>query len=250
MTANLHAPNTRESVVLPDGNRIDFDIHRSSRRRSVGLRVCADGLVITAPHRMPTKLIAALVARKARWIAKRLAQFEETRHLSTVPAVRPDAFELAGLNESWQVDYRATDKKSVSARVGKPGHIVLSGAVDDVDACHAALRRWLIRHAKHHLAPWLSRVAQETRLTFCDVAIKNQRSRWGSCTKQGRISLNCKLLFFPPELVRYVLVHELCHTIEHNHSGRFWALVKKFEPDSDASRARVRDAWKWVPSWA
>jgi hypothetical protein len=64
------------------------------------------------------------------------------------------------------------------------------------------------------------------------------------------ISLNCKLLFLAPELVRHVLVHELCHTVELNHSPRFWALVQRFEPDARTLRRRMRDAWRDVPVWA
>jgi predicted metal-dependent hydrolase len=78
----------------------------------------------------------------------------------------------------------------------------------------------------------------------------NQRTRWGSCTAHGRVSLNCKLLFLPRELVRYVIAHELCHTLESNHSSRFWAHLRQFEPRSDALHGKMRDAWKLVPTWA
>ena len=82
------------------------------------------------------------------------------------------------------------------------------------------------------------------------MGIKNQRTRWGSCTRQGRVSLNCKLLFLNREQVRYVMGHELCHTLELNHSVRFWALLRQFEPRADALHGSMRDAWTLVPAWA
>ena len=83
-----------------------------------------------------------------------------------------------------------------------------------------------------------------------DISIKNQRTRWGSCARSGRISLNCKLLFLPRELVRYVMVHELCHLLEANHSRRFWAHVCQMDKVADDHHEQMRDAWKLVPSWA
>jgi predicted metal-dependent hydrolase len=62
--------------------------------------------------------------------------------------------------------------------------------------------------------------------------------------------LNCKLLFLPRELVRYVMAHELCHLIEPNHSHRFWTHVRALERRADALHGQMRDAWKLVPTWA
>ena len=138
----------------------------------------------------------------------------------------------------------------MGATTNQPGRIVVYGAVSDVEACHAALRRWLARHATKTLPPWLERVAAQCGHTLTDISIKNQRTRWGSCAASGRISLNCKLLFLPRELVRYVMVHEICHLLEPNHSSRFWAHVRQMDRDADDHHARMRDAWKLVPGWA
>jgi len=126
----------------------------------------------------------------------------------------------------------------------------VAGAVDNVGACHAALRRWLARHATKALSPWLENLAEQTGLRYTDLAIKNQRTRWGSCSSNGRISLNCKLLFLPRELVGYVLVHELCHLWAANHSERFWAHLRQCEPAADSLHGRMRGAWRFVPAWA
>ena len=111
--------------------------------------------------------------------------------------MRPQSFDLSALAESWQVEYRETRGRAVGVRTDRPGRIIVSGAVADPGACQAALRRWLARRARDVLAPWLDLVAQDTGLTYRRLTVKNQRTRWGSCSTQGHISLNCKLLFFP-----------------------------------------------------
>jgi predicted metal-dependent hydrolase len=237
---------------LPNGSTLEFEIRSSDKARSLRLKISArDGLVVTVPHGLERERVMQLVAGKAGWIAGRLADFDAVRHLmSKEPQVRPEAFDLPALAESWRVEYKETRGQTVGALIDCPGRIVVRGAVDDVGRCQAALRRWLARHAKAALPLWLSNVSQQSGLRHKDLAIKNQRTRWGSCTSRGRITLNCKLLFLPRELVRYVLIHELCHLLEANHSDRFWVHLRQFEPSADALHGRMRDAWKLVPAWA
>src|SRR5262249_44058438 len=79
---------------------------------------------------------------------------------------------------------------------------------------------------------------------------KRQRTRWASCSRRKTLSLNSKLLFLPPELVEYVLTHELCHLVEMNHSTRFWAVLAEHCPQFREFDTRLRDMWKVVPRWA
>lgn len=239
-------------LVLPDGRTIDYAIQISPKSRSLRLKLSArDGMVVVAPPTLERQKLVALVAAKADWIGERIAGFDAVRHLiATEPVARPQAFDLPALAESWRVEYKPTRSRTVGARIDQSGRIVVAGAVDDVEACHAALRRWLARHASLNLPPWLSNLAEPAGLRYADLAIKNQRTRWGSCSNTGRISLNCKLLFLPRDLVRYVIWHELCHLLESNHSERFWMHLRHFEPAADSLHGRMRDAWKFVPTWA
>ncbi len=243
---------SHDRLDLPDGRSLEFEIRPSGKARSLRLKLSArDGLVVTAPQGLDRRRLLELVAGKAEWIAGRLSEFDAVRHLmDAAPAARPQAFDLPALAQSWRIEYKATRSRTVGARIDQPGRILVAGAVDDIEACHAALRRWLARHATTALAPWLKNLAEQTGLRYADLAIKNQRTRWGSCSKSGRISLNCKLLFLPRELVRYVMLHELCHLLEANHSERFWMHLRQFESATDLLHGRMRDAWKHVPAWA
>jgi hypothetical protein len=243
---------TLDRVRLADGAYCEYQVRSSPKARSVRLRISArGGLVVTSPAGVDRPRLRALVQGKAEWIGERLSQFEAVRHLTEnrSPA-RPEAFLLPALAESWRVEYRETRSRSVRAWTDGQGRIVVAGAVAEVQECQAALRRWLARHATQRLGPWLAGVAEQARLRYRDLVIRNQRTRWGSCSGSGRISLNCKLLFLERELVNYVMRHELCHLIEQNHSERFWNYLRVLEPTSETLHEQMRHAWMAVPGWA
>jgi predicted metal-dependent hydrolase len=241
-----------ERVQLPDGRSLYFEIQRSAKTHTLRLKLSARyGLVVVAPLELDKQRILKMVDSKATWISDRLRSFAAVRHLMhDKPSARPQAFDLPALAQSWRVEYKETRSRTVGARTDQPGRLVVSGSIEDVDACHAALRRWLARHATSTLSPWLAQLAKQTGLTFADLAVKNQRTRWGSCSATGRISLNCKLLFLSRDCARYVMLHELTHLLEFNHSEKFWMHLRHFEPQTDLLHGRMRDAWKLVPIWA
>lgn len=239
-------------LTLPDGTSIEYGIRVSTRARTIRLTLnAADGLTVVTPPRIGHQRIAALVTEHAGWIARRMKHFDALRtQIAAELATRPVMFELPALAESWRVDYQATSSPAVRARTRQTGQIIMAGAVDDTAACHAALRDWLARRARATLPEWLSRLAAEANLQYTGVTVRNQRTRWGSCSAAGRISLNSTLLFLRQELVQYVLWHELCHLIELNHSRRFWEQVQRLEPNVQALRQQMRSAWEIVPAWA
>lgn len=244
--------NRAASIDLPDGRRMNYEIRSSARARSLRLKMTfRDGLTVIAPKGLSERKVIELVYGKRDWIASKLDQFEEVRHLlNDKESARPEAFDLPALAETWRVEYRQTKGKTVGACTDRQGRVLVYGAVRDNERCKAALRRWLARRAKEKLTPWLETLAADRGLRFSRIIIKNQRTRWGSCSADGVISLNAKLLFLQPQLVRYVLMHELCHTLERNHTSRFWTYLRQFEPQTDLLHGQVRDAWKQVPAWA
>jgi len=86
----------------------------------------------------------------------------------------------------------------------------------------------------------LAHFNQQYRFTLKKVFIKNSRSRWGSCSSKGNVNFNYRLLFLPPELQDYIVVHELCHLGHFNHSADFWALVAEAAPAYKTLRAELR----------
>lgn len=239
-------------IHLADGRRIPYRIRVSPRSRRVRLTLNPrDGLVMVTPPGVSRLQLARLAYEWRDWVAHQLDALgiDEFGAAGADGIELPDTILLAGLEEEWDVVHRHTSSASARVTMKDDGQLLLSGASGDVPARVAALRRWVMRRARDTLPECLEEVAEETGLDFASVTVRAQRKRWGSCSTRGDISLNYQLLFLPPPLLRHVLLHELCHTVEMNHSPRFWATVRRFEPDLDSMRVEMRQAWTHVPDW-
>lgn len=223
----------------------DYTVRRSSRAKHVRLHITpAEGLVVVVPLRFDANRVPDLLDAKRGWIDRKLATIE---HIE-VDLALPETIELKAVGETWHVNYRPTPSAGVSARE-KDNEFTLSGAIDDHGKCRAALRRWLARQAKQHLVPWLENLSDAHDLPFRKVTVRGQKTRWGSCSSKGSISINFQLLLLDPELVNCVLIHELCHTRYLNHGPKFWALVGQFEPDHRQLHQRLKREWGRMPGW-
>lgn len=226
-----------------------YHLRVSARSRNIRLRVSPQrGLEVVIPRGYDPGRVPELIRRKQRWIRSALERAEALRVDTTWRL--PGEIHLPALGRAWTVTARRTAGARTTVREGADGQLLISGAIDSEPACRAALGRWLLRRAHEHLVPGLRRVSRELGLPFKRALIRRQKTRWGSCSRQGTISLNAKLLFLSPETVHYVMIHELCHRVELNHSPRFWRLVERHCPDYRRINARRRELWKAVPHWA
>jgi predicted metal-dependent hydrolase len=227
-----------------------YTIRESARARHVNLKISMDGgLEVVIPRGFNPKHIPPILQKKQAWIRRASKRLEERRKLLEAGPVLPELVSLSAIGEIWQVEYRSTPSTRVTVTEKAGQRLVLSGAVDRVDLCQSALRKWTTRKAKQHLPPWLRKISEKEKLPFDKVTIRGQKTRWGSCSTRKTISLNYKLLFLTPALVRYVLIHELCHTKHLDHSKRFWALVGEKEPNYKQLKIDLRAAWCHLPGW-
>lgn len=227
----------------------EYQLRESARARHVRLRVTPQsGLEVVVPRGYNTAHIPGMLEQKQAWIRAAL----ERARLSEPETIwkLPDAIEFPALNQAWQVAAQEADMPWAAVRETGPGRLLIHGRITDEQSSRAALARWLTRQACTHLVPRLEELSRQLGLAFRHVYIKRQRTRWGSCSHHKAISLNAKLLFLDPMLVRYVMVHELCHLAEMNHSKRFWSLVQKHHADFRAHDRELRKGWQSVPRWA
>jgi predicted metal-dependent hydrolase len=230
----------------------DYTVRHSPKTRNIRLKVTPeDGLCVIVPRGYDETKIPAILQRKKEWIADALSRAAHTRRfLEPWPQnYLPETINLQALGETWAVSYRKNSlRRGITLSVGD-GQITLSGATIDRTAAIRKLNDWLRLRVRDSLFPLAQQLADKHRLPLRLLLVKSQRTRWASCSAQKNLALNTKLLFLPPDLVRYVMTHELCHLREMNHSRQFWLHVHSICPDYRRLDARLRDVWKIVPSW-
>ncbi len=220
-------------------------VRRSQRARSIRLKVHHSGQVeLVVPQRFDERRLPAILDEHEAWVSGTL------QRLGIVPrppqaVAPPERIVLPAIGGEWQLEYTAKDKGRLGCRECGEGLLRVSGGM----AWQAALRRWLARKGKERLVPWLEEVSTELDLPFSGVTLRGQKSRWGSCSARRHINLNYALLFLPPHCVRYLFVHELCHTVHLNHSPHYWALVASKEPNYRHLEKELRQAGRLVPAW-
>lgn len=225
-----------------------FSVRENSRARRLSIKVFPRGRVeVVVPRRTRPEVVQAFVREHRDWISQARASFA-TLH-PPEPFRLPDEVLLTAIGQRFSVRYeRASTGKSVRYRT-QANVVVLSGRTDDDRQCVAALRRWLARIARQEFAPHLAALSMATANPYRRMHVRGQRTCWGSHSSSGTISINYCLLFLDPEIVRYLMIHELCHGRHMNHSGRFWKLVAQYEPDYRRFDRALANAWDNVPVW-
>ncbi|HYW02881.1 MAG TPA: SprT family zinc-dependent metalloprotease [Gammaproteobacteria bacterium] len=226
-------------------------IRVSPRARRLSIRVSAsEGVVVVVPRGTPRSAALRFVRDKRDWLARAVGRLE-ARHgplAELVDPALPEAVRLPAVDRSIPVSYASGTGRARCLRRGDAWHLV--GPPGDRAALRRALQRRLAGEARVQLEPWLLRLSDRTGLRYGRLSIRGQRTLWGSCSRAHNISLNWKLLFLPAELVEYVLLHELVHTVHRDHSPRFWDALGRLCPEAGARHRELRRAPGLVPAWA
>jgi len=227
-------------------------VRESSRAKHVNLRVLASGeLQVVVPVGFDRHLIPDILRQKRHWIDKTTQRVQQAAAQRGAAKVPPTTINLVAVASTWQVDYALSDRPGyASFSEPEPGRLLIQADVVHSDLWQRALQKWLTLQGKHYLIPWLKQVSVQVGLPFQRASVRGQKTLWGSCSQKKAISLNYKLLFLPRHLVRYVFVHELCHTRYMNHSPSFWALVSEKMPDYEQCESELRSSMQHVPPWA
>ena len=219
-----------------------FAVRISPRARRLTARVHVGGRVeIVVPVGVNARAVRDFVRRFMPWIDRKVADMQ---CVAPPGEPVPDDIEFAATGERFAVEWRRGSKR----RLVEDAERIEVHAADDCGA-RGLLRSWLKRAAYERLAPRLLQLANELNCPVSRVSIRCQRTRWGSCSTRGTVSLNCSLLFLRMDVVRYLFVHELAHTKHMNHSASFWRLVERIEPDYRRLDRDLLAGWRTVPGW-
>lgn len=239
-----HACANREAQLGP--HRIGYALSRS-RRRSIGFIVDQHGLAVRAPRWVGQDAIDAALQLKSGWILRKLAeQGERLQQLDRHRVHWQDGVELPYLGESLRLELMPSLDGSVRHLLPTDStHIARLQLRLPVDATttqiRSAAQSWLQTQARVLFAARCHHYAASLGVQVRSLTLSSARTRWGSASSSGRIRLNWRLIHHPLAAIDYVVVHELAHLHEMNHSPAFWALVRGVLPDYDVQRQRLRD---------
>jgi predicted metal-dependent hydrolase len=243
-------PENVAEAAVPDGAFVPA-VRVSRRARRLSVRVFPDARVeVVVPPRARPREVEHFITAHREWIDAKRAHALANR---PAPEVFPPPFiDLAATGERWRVHVagsggalRITERDDA---VGVDRLLHVSGDARAV-AMRRALRAWLMRAARERLEPRVADLAASLNVRYSRVSIRRQRSRWGSCSVRGTISLNACLLFQRAPVVDYLIVHELTHVKHMNHSPRFWQAVEAACADWRALDRELVRGWRTVPRW-
>jgi predicted metal-dependent hydrolase len=225
---------------------VAWNVRISRRARRMSMRVFPGGRVeVVVPPGAGVPAIERFVARHREWAERRSREL-----LLIAPRAgerQPQEIELRLLDRRWSVEY-VTGRRVRADEVADDRVRVHAPSPTDRHASQA-LVPWLTRLAQRELEQRLEPLAREIGIDYARMSVRRQRTRWGSCSTRGTISLNVCLMFQRPEVVRYLMIHELCHRRHMNHSRRYWALVASFEPGWKPLDVELLKGWQHVPAW-
>jgi predicted metal-dependent hydrolase len=221
-------------------------VRPSERARRLAVRVLPGGLVeIVVPRGTRPRAVEQFVSRHRRWIERTLDAYRPAGP-ATADGL-PETIHFPATGRRFRVSFSAG---AVPRLTVEADSIRIAGPLERPALLRHALQRFTMREAHDVLSPWLAGLSAATGLAYSRLQIRRQRTRWGSCSPSGTISLNACLLFQPAPVVNYLLIHELAHTRHLDHSRRFWRLVERLEPGWRELDAALSRGWREVPAWA
>jgi hypothetical protein len=225
-----------------------FSVRVSGRARRLSIKVYPRGRVeVVVPRRTRPADVQSFVTDNRDWIRRAREAF--VGDAAEEAFALPHSIDLPAIGRRLTVQYAAIPgARSVRWRL-TGDTLTLSGRVGDAAHCVDALRRCLATIAKAEFAPRLVTLSALTGIAYERMQVRAQRTCWGSRSCSGTISLNLCLMFLAPELLRYLMLHELCHGRYMNHSRRFWNLVGRFAPDYRDLDRELGESWRAVPVW-
>lgn len=228
-----------------------YRVRVSAKAKRAQLQVSMSGQVeVVIPRRFNPAHVPAFVAEHRGWLERTLARLHRQR------GECPDLYDpiprqifLRAIDQRWAIQgHPDGGRRATLAELPASGVLQLRAPTSA--ACRALLHEWLTAKAKAHLVPWVRALSAQLSLPCNRVTVRAQKTRWGSCSTRRNININRNLLFLSPPVVRYLFIHELCHTVHLNHSPRYWALVGRVEPEYRFLDAELTRSGRYVPLWA
>lgn len=226
---------TEQRAAELAGKQITYTLKRSARRRSIGLRIDKRGLTVSVPLKAPESWLNDVLQDRASWV---IAKLDNWQMRKAPEPLWQDGEVVPFLGEVLTLRVRGSGLSSCIMQDERPDPVLL--VYGDEKRIEKQVMLWYRRQAMPFFSARVAHYALLMNVKPLEVKLSTARTRWGSCTSKGVIRLNLQLIKLPQYLIDYVVVHELAHLREMNHSAAFWQVVQSVCPDYEKLRRELK----------
>ena len=224
-----HMVNSSISTTRVQGNPLTYNIKWSERARRLRLSVSEAGVTVTLPRGIAAGEAEKFIQQNAAWLDEQLRKMAKTQQKKARQALPKDVILLRGKPTQVKVVVES-DRKSRALVRETAGRLHVALPEGSETQKGQFIEKALREMAREEVEQAVTEHARAMRVNPKAVTIRDQRTRWGSCSNRGTLSFNWRLIMAPPEVLTYVVVHELAHLREANHSPVFWQVVARYYP--------------------
>jgi len=228
------------AYLMYGGEKIEYQIVKSSRK-TISIRVSQDGVCVHAPKNLSNARIAKLIETKAGWIKKKQEEIKAIKQNSQISECVDGAMYLYRGNEIKLRlivrEYAEQDKQLAKVTLVNNELIVEVGTISQ-DVIRQVMEKWYRNEAKKRIKERVEYYLNhyDFKKKVNRIVIKDQKSRWGSCSSKCNLNFNYRLIMAPDDVLDYVVIHELCHLLYMNHSSDFWNEVRRIRPNFEREK--------------
>lgn len=236
LRSTITPPAVEQRSIRLAGTPVTYTLKRSGKRRSIGLRIDDRGLTVNMPLRASEKWLHSVLNEKADWVVEKLGSWQSKK---TVAPQWLDGEKFAFRGEEFTLRIFPALFASPPQLRGEQLHIHVVDTTDETKI-EKLVTQWYRKEAECVFAECVAHYAPLMQVMPKQIKLSSAKTQWGSCTSRGVVRLNWQLVRMPLHLIDYVVVHELAHLVEMNHSAAFWRVVESVCPEYAQRRAELR----------
>ena len=223
-------------------DNIQYQVRNSKKAKYPSLNYSPEkGLVVVIPDGLDLDIEEFILIHES-WVNKQLLKNPIIKEF-----VYPNDIYIPYLNRKYEIEYIHIPSKRIKLENKAFDRLTISGNIKE-DSMKKLLDAWLMSLAKKYLPYALNQVSYQIGLSYSSCKIKKLKTMWGCCSSLKEISLSHKMMLLPNNLINYILIHELCHTVHMNHSKRFWALVERYDKNFKRHKNSLKNISELIPS--
>lgn len=216
-----------------------LEIIRTDRKKTASIAIKDHTVMLTVPSHLSDKRIEELVAKRTAWIYQKLNEQSDAKPVKQKEYIDGESFAYLGRNYRLKIQQGLTKTAKL-----KGGKLLVNVPAIEPDGRFARYIRttiedWYKKHALSQLEAKSNRFAEQIGVVPKSIAVADFKARWGSCSPDGDITYNWRIIAASHSIIDYIVVHELCHLLDHSHSPKYWKLVENVMPD-------FRDRREWL----